>query len=117
LGKFQENAGKESILSVAVLWDRFGAGQLQAIREIAHSLQIQVDLIKVQKMDEIEEAFDLANTRNAAVVLMTFSPISGVNRSDIASIAIERNMPTMSTVQLMAYSGLLLAGLRVQWRR
>jgi excinuclease UvrABC nuclease subunit len=75
LGKFQENTGKESILSVAVLWDRFGAGQLQAIREVAHSLQIQVDLIKVQKMDEIEEAFGLANTRNADVVLMTFSPV------------------------------------------
>ena len=94
---------------VAVVWDAFGARQLDELKNAAHVLKLRLDLIEIKDGNDLEEAFRFAKARKADAVLMNFSPVFWVNRSRIAAIAVETGLPTISDVQLLTRSGCLLS--------
>ena len=94
---------------VAVLWDLFGARQLSELQSAARMQEIQLDLIEITDADDLERAIKTAKSRKANAVLMNFSPVFWVNRKEIAAIAIEMRMPTISDMQVMTHAGCLLS--------
>jgi putative ABC transport system substrate-binding protein len=98
-----------NLLRAAVLWDAFGKRQLDELQGAARALRIRLDLIEVRDANGLGEAFKSAKARKAGAVIMNFSPVFWVNRTRIAAIALEAGLPTISDMQLLAYSGCLLA--------
>jgi putative ABC transport system substrate-binding protein len=98
-----------AISRVAVLWDSFSERQLPELEDAARMLDIRLDLIEIRDGADLPEAFETAKARKAGAVLMNFSPVFWVNRQRIAEIAIEKQMPTISDMQLLARLGCLLA--------
>jgi putative ABC transport system substrate-binding protein len=94
---------------VAVLWDAFGKRQLDELQDAARTLGIRLDLIEVADANGLDGAFKSAKARKAGAVIMNFSPVFWVNRTRIATIALEAGLPTISDMQILAYSGCLLA--------
>ena len=94
---------------VAVLWDAFGKRQLDELQDAARTLKLRLDLIEVRNANGLDGAFKSAKARKAGAVIMNFSPVFWVNRKRIAEIALEAGLPTISDMQILAYSGCLLA--------
>lgn len=94
---------------VAVLWDAFNERQLQELRGAASALNIDLDLIEITDANDLDEAIKIAKARKAGAVLMNFSPVFWVNRTRIAAVAIEMQMPTISDMQIVTHAGCLLS--------
>jgi len=94
---------------VAALWDAFGKRQLDELQGAARALKIRLDLIEVADANGLDGAFKSAKARKAGAVIMNFSPVFWVNRTRIPTIALEAGLPTISDMQILAYSGCLLA--------
>lgn len=93
----------------AVLWDDFSKRQLAELEGAARELSIRLDLIEVAGGNGLEAAFRSARARKAGAVIMNFSPVFWVHRNQIAAMAIEAGLPTISDMQIMGHSGCLLA--------
>ena len=94
---------------VAVLWDAFSKRQLEELEQAARALKIRLDLIEVRDARGLDAAFLSAKAHKAGAVIMNFSPVFWVNRKRIAAIAIDEALPTISDMQILGYSGCLLA--------
>lgn len=94
---------------VAVLWDAFSKRQLEELEQAARALKIRLDLIEVRDAQRLDAAFLSAKAHKAGAVIMNFSPVFWVNRNRIAAIAIDAALPTISDMQILGYSGCLLA--------
>ena len=94
---------------VAVLWDAFSKRQLEELEQAARALKIRLDLIEVRDAQGLDAAFLSAKAHKAGAVIMNFSPVFWVNRNRIAAIAIDEALPTISDMQILGYSGCLLA--------
>ncbi len=97
------------ISRVAVLWDTFSERQVEEVKDAAQMLGIQIDLIEIKDGDDLPGAFKTAKARNAGAVLMNFSPVFWVHRDNIAAIAIEQQMPTITDMQFLTHRSCLLA--------
>ena len=94
---------------VAVLWDRFSERQLDELQVAARALVIRLDWFEIRDANDLDGAIQSAKARGADAVFMNFSPVFWLHRSRIAAMAIEAGMPTISDINLLAYSGCLLA--------
>ena len=98
-----------SLSRVAVLWDTFGKRQLDELQGAAPSLRLRLDLIEIQDPNDLEGAFRDAKARRNGAVIMTFSPVFWINRTQVAAIALDKGLPTMSDNQILGQTGCLLA--------
>lgn len=98
-----------NLTRAAVLWDAFSKRQLEELEQAARALKIRLDLIEVRDARGLDAAFLSAKAHKAGAVIMNFSPVFWVNRKRIAAIAIDEALPTISDMQILGYSGCLLA--------
>ena len=90
---------------VAVLWDPApGTTHLNATREIAASLNIEVQFFEVRTSEDIERAFDTLGGQPQALVILP-SPLLWYSNSRLAELALAHRLPTTSMSPHFATAG------------
>ena len=81
---------------VAIVWDPApGQVHLQAVRNAARSLGVEVQVLEVHKLEDIEKGFASLRERAQAVILLP-SPMMYANNENIAAVAMKRRMPAIA---------------------
>jgi putative tryptophan/tyrosine transport system substrate-binding protein len=94
---------------VAVLWDPApGTTHLKAVRSVAKSLDIKLQIVEVQKPGELDAAFSVLRGRPQAVILLPSPTIFG-NSERLAALALKHRLPATSMALDFATSGGLIA--------
>lgn len=109
-----------SISKVTVLWDKFGAKQLQDLQQVAADFSVELQPIEILEPTQLESAFAKAKEMKSGAILMNFSPVFWVHRARIAKLGLETGMPTVTDFQgLVEAGGLLFYGsdYRDNWNR
>jgi putative ABC transport system substrate-binding protein len=90
---------------VAVLWDP-GAGSthLQAVRGVAASLDMTLQVLEVRKPEDIEPAFARLRGRPQAVIILP-SPMTYGQSERLAKLALKHRLPATSMAPAFAYAG------------
>jgi len=90
---------------VAAVWDPSpGAAHLQAVRGVARSLQIQVQVHEVRKPDDFDTAFSAAQGTAEAVIILP-SPMNYAQSDRLAKLAMAHRLPATSMARLFADKG------------
>jgi putative ABC transport system substrate-binding protein len=90
---------------VAVLWDPGpGATHLQAVRGVAASLDIKLQVIEVGRPDDIDSAFSALHGRTQALILLP-SPMIHQRSARFARLALAHRLPATSMVRAFADAG------------
>jgi ABC-type uncharacterized transport system substrate-binding protein len=98
---------------VAVFWDAFGRGQLEALEPAARSLGIQLQLIELRAPYDFEAAFANAKQKRADAVTLLFSPVFYVHRGQIGALAVKYRLPmVISQPDWLEHGGLMSYGPR-----
>jgi putative ABC transport system substrate-binding protein len=74
----------------------------------ARQLGVELQIIQVQRVNELASAFEMASRRKAQAVISTQGPFFGINAPLIAKLALERRLPSLSGEQESAAAGTLL---------
>ena len=98
-----------NVSRVAVLWDNFGRRQLDELRPAAEVLNIQLQPIQIQGSEDIVAAFKSAKRKKAGAVLLTWSPVFYVHRVQVAKLALESGLATITDLDIEAEAGCLLS--------
>jgi len=90
---------------VSVLWDPGpGATHLQAVRGVAASLDIKLQVIEVGRPDDIDSAFSALHGRTQALILLPSPMIHQLN-ARFARLALAHRLPATSMVRAFADAG------------
>jgi putative ABC transport system substrate-binding protein len=90
---------------VAVLWDPGpGATHLQAVRKVARSLDIKLQVLEVQKPDDLDKAFAALRGPPQAVILLP-SPMIYGQSARLAELALTHRLPATSMARGFADAG------------
>jgi putative ABC transport system substrate-binding protein len=113
-GKWLELLGEliPGLARVGVLWDP-GTGQIQldALTEVAAGRRVALQVLKVEKPDQVDEAFVLASKEGAQAVLALSSPVFGALTTQVAETALRHRMPSiMLFPEFGAVGGLMAYG-------
>jgi len=93
---------------VAVLWDPGpGTNHLDAVRSVAASLSIKLQVLEVRKPDHINTAFDSLRSKTQAVISLP-SPMSYNQSTRLARLALEHRLPAVSMFRDFADVGGIL---------
>jgi putative ABC transport system substrate-binding protein len=98
-----------NVSRVAVLWDNFGQRQLQELRRAAELLNVQLEPIQIQGPDNLAAAFKSARRKKAGAVYLTWSPVFYVHRAQVAKLALDSGLPTITDLDVEAEAGCLLS--------
>jgi putative ABC transport system substrate-binding protein len=96
-GKWLELLGEviPGLERVGVLWDPgTGSVQLDALVEVATGRGVRLQVLKVEKPDQIDGAFATAKTQSQAVLALS-SPVFGSLTSQVAEAALRYRMPSI----------------------
>jgi len=94
---------------VAVLWDPGpGSNHLDAVRSVAASLGIELQVLEVHKPDDIDTAFDTLHARTQAVISLP-SPLIYNQSTRLSRLALEHQLPAASMFKEFADAGGTLA--------
>jgi putative ABC transport system substrate-binding protein len=94
---------------VAVLWDPGpGDTHLQAVRSVARSLDLKLQVLEVRKPDDIDTAFAALRGRPQAVIILP-SPMIYGQGARLARLALEHRLPATSMAREFAIAGGTLA--------
>jgi len=94
---------------VAVLWDPSpGSNHLLAIRSVAKSLSILVQVVEVRKPDDLSPAFDGLSKQTQAVIILP-SPMHYSYSAQLAGLALKHRLPATSMARAFAMTGGALA--------
>ena len=108
------------ISRVAALSDTFGRGQLNELRAAGDSLGVRIEVIEFRGANELSTAFRSAKAAKVGAVFMMWSPVFWVNRTQVAGLALEARLPTISDVESVTEAGCLLsygADVHYNWER
>ncbi len=95
---------------VAALFDpAFGTGRVDALRQTARALGMELDPIALRHPNSLEAGFQAAQARKAQAVLLTWSPMFYVHRVRIAKLALQVRLPTVSDLDTLTSAGCLLS--------
>jgi putative ABC transport system substrate-binding protein len=90
---------------VAVLWDPApGTNHLQAMRTVANSMVIQLQVLEVRKPDDIDIAFNALRGRPQAVVILP-SPMIYAQSPRFARLALQHRLPATAFAREFADAG------------
>jgi putative ABC transport system substrate-binding protein len=90
---------------VAVLWDPApGANHLQAVRSVAKTLDIKLQILEVHKPDDLDRAFDALSGRPQAVIILP-SPMVYDQSARLARLALKHRLPATSMARGFALAG------------
>jgi len=94
---------------VSALWDPApGPTHMLAVRDVAKSLNIELDIIQVRKPDDLDKAFATMRGRPQAVILLP-SPMIYWQNARLAGLALKHRLPATSMAVEFANAGGLLA--------
>jgi putative tryptophan/tyrosine transport system substrate-binding protein len=108
---------------VAIMWSPDVRGAVLDYKETenaARSLRLQLQSAEVSRADDFSRAFSALTIRRAEALIVAGSPLTYINRGQIASLAQKNRLPSMSTQREFAYAGGLITygpNLAEQWRR
>ena len=92
-----------------VLWDPSpGATHLQAVKGLARSLRLQLQVIEVRKPEDIDRAFSALRGRPQALIVLP-SPTMFLQSERIAKLALKHRLPATSMSRIFADAGGMLA--------
>jgi putative ABC transport system substrate-binding protein len=84
------------IVRAAVFWQSLSSDSMTAYESAARALGVQLQRIEVKGAEDFESAFDSAVRSRSQAVIMVQSAVYATYRTQIAEIALKRQMPTMS---------------------
>ncbi len=94
---------------ISVLWDPApGDNNLQAVRSIATSLDIKIQVLEVREPDDIYTAFDALRGPPQAVIILP-SPMTHGQSARLARLALKHRLPATSFVREFAIAGGVIA--------
>jgi putative ABC transport system substrate-binding protein len=108
---------------VAIMWSPDVRGAVLDYKETenaARSLRLQLQSAEVSRADDFSRAFSALTIRRAEALIVAGSPLTYINRGQIASLAQKNRLPSMSTQREFADAGGLITygpNLAEQWRR
>ena len=111
-GKWLEllKATTPSLKRVALAWDpSTGTAQLDAARQAAEVLTLQVSLVEVRTQADFDRAFRTAASQGANGLVALTSPIFNTALRHMAELAIRHGVPTLVPFPAYAKSGGLIA--------
>jgi putative ABC transport system substrate-binding protein len=94
---------------VSVLWDPGpGANHLKAVRSVARSLDIKLQVLEVRKPDDLDTAFAAIRGPPQAVILLP-SPMIYNLSARLARLALKHRLPATSMAERFANAGGVIA--------
>lgn len=94
---------------VAVFWDPVpGETHLQAVRSVADSLGIDLQIVEASNPDNVDKAFATLESQTQALIFLP-SPMIYQESARLASLAFERHLPAISMAGAFANAGGTLA--------
>jgi putative ABC transport system substrate-binding protein len=94
---------------VAVLYDAVVTRQIEALRPAARALGVQLRLVEVRAPYDYNAAFKDATTKKADAMMVLGSAHSYVARDQIAKLALQYKLPTISPVDALVRAGGLIS--------
>jgi putative ABC transport system substrate-binding protein len=97
---------------IAVLWDpATGPAQMESIKKAGEALklQLELDIIEVQRPSDFEAAFSAASQRSASAMVILSSPLISANVQVLAELALRNRLPAITLFPDFARAGGLLA--------
>jgi putative ABC transport system substrate-binding protein len=95
---------------LAVLWDSsIGLVQFRATQAAAHAAGMTLQSLPIRGLEDLKDSFDRAARERVGGMIVLSSPIVLRQRSQIATLAIETHLPTISLFTLLPRSGALMA--------
>jgi putative ABC transport system substrate-binding protein len=94
----------------AVLWDAStGTVQIESVKKAAENLNVELDVLEVQRPSDFDTAFLMANQRGASAMVMLSSPLIAPNVQVLAELALRHRFPAITLFPDFARAGGLLA--------
>ena len=94
----------------AVLWDAStGTVQIESVKKAAEKLNVELDVLEVQRPSDFDTAFLMANQRGASAMVMLSSPLIAPNVQVLAELALRHRFPAITLFPDFARAGGLLA--------
>jgi putative ABC transport system substrate-binding protein len=94
----------------AVLWDvSSGTVQIESVKKAAEKLNLELDVLEVQRPSDFDTAFLMANQRGASAMVMLSSPLISPNVQVLAELALRHRLPAITLFPDFARAGGLLA--------
>ena len=94
---------------VAVFWDTYSQRQFEQLQQAARSLDVQVQSIELRAPYDFKAASRHAKQEKADALIVLFSPVFYRERAQIAALALEARLPTMSQEQSWVAAGGLIS--------
>ena len=94
---------------VAVLYDALGSRQIEALKPAARALGVQLQLIEVRPPYDYNAVFKDATKKKADAVMTLSSPHFYVARDQIAKLALQYKLPTISQGDALVRAGGLIS--------
>jgi putative ABC transport system substrate-binding protein len=95
---------------VAILWDPVtGPVQLEAVKNAAGRMKIEVDVLQSRSASDFEAAFATASQHGAGAMVILSSPLIGPNLEILAELALRHRLPAITLFPDFARAGGLLA--------
>jgi putative tryptophan/tyrosine transport system substrate-binding protein len=99
-----------TLSSLAVLWDStVGLVQFRATEAAAHAAGVALLSLPIRRPEDLNDAFARAGRERLHGMIVLSSPIILGQRSQIADLALETRLPTISLFTLFPKSGTLMA--------
>jgi ABC-type uncharacterized transport system substrate-binding protein len=100
------------VFRVAVLWNPTNPAHsvvLEGIQPLAHSLNLKLEPVKIHDPSEFGDAFAAIQRAHADAVLVLWDPMLYAHGGQIADLALQSHLPTISTYREFAEAAGLLA--------
>jgi putative ABC transport system substrate-binding protein len=99
-----------SAARVAVFWqDPFGVAAVNELKRAARSLGVRLELVELRGSEDLDQAFKTAKRSSVSAVMLPWSPIVYVHRAQIAALALESKLPTLSAINQSVEAGALIS--------
>jgi len=94
----------------AVLWDPItGPVQMESVQKTGKTLNVELDMVEVQRPSDFDSAFLMAIQRGAGAMVILSSPLVAPNVQVLAELALRHRLPAITLFPDFARSGGLLA--------
>jgi ABC-type uncharacterized transport system substrate-binding protein len=94
----------------AVLWDPItGPVQMEAVNKAGETLNVQLDIVEVQRPSDFDGAFSTASHRGVGAMVILSSPLIAPNVQALAELALRHRLPAITLFPDFARAGGLLA--------
>jgi putative tryptophan/tyrosine transport system substrate-binding protein len=94
----------------AVLWDPITRPvQMEAVKKAGETLNVQLDIVEVQRPSDFDGAFSTASHRGVGAMVILSSPLIAPNVQALAELALRHRLPAITLFPDFARAGGLLA--------